>query len=303
MDFVSFAAAHGVLIGALDSSDRIRRCGTTEHPRKRNGAYRFDGRSGWVRAWDGDLQTHWYDDPNAKPLNDRERRAQALKRQQRAEEQARLADWAAGKAREMLRQARPGQHGYLMRKGLPDVQGLCLPDGELFVPMRHLVTNELMGAQLIRWVTSIKAKDGTVEHLPFEEQKWEKKMVFGMRSKGAVLRLGDPRAAETVLCEGYATALSIDAAARHLRLRLAVLTCFSDWNVVHVAPLVQGRAFVFADNDAKGAGQRAAVATGLPWVMSAIEGNDANDEHQQFGLLAVCKHLLDLRRAREAVPP
>ena len=54
----------------------------------------------------------------------------------------------------------------------------------------------MRGAQLIRWLS--------------EERKWEKKMLPGMRAKGAVLRLGSAAPWLTILCEGYATGLSIE---------------------------------------------------------------------------------------------
>ena len=44
--FIAFARAHGVEIDAskLDDSGKLRRCGTTDHPRSKNGAYVWDGR-------------------------------------------------------------------------------------------------------------------------------------------------------------------------------------------------------------------------------------------------------------------
>jgi putative DNA primase/helicase len=148
--------------------------------------------------------------------------------------------------------------------------------------MRNLETNALQGLQSIVW-------------LP-EERRWEKKMATGMRAKGAVLRLGNARAKETFLCEGYATGLSIEIALRRLRLNASVLICFSDSNMAHVATLLQGPAFVVADNDVSLAGERAAIKTGFPWAMSDVVGEDANDLHQRAGLTALCKLILDLRR-------
>jgi len=72
--------------------------------------------------------------------------------------------------------------------------------------------------------------------------------------------------------------------------------CFSDSNMVHVAEQIKGPAFVVADNDKSLAGERAAVKTGLPWRMSDVLGEDANDLHHRAGLAALCKLILDLRR-------
>ena len=290
MSFINFARAHGVEIGDLHPSEKIRRCGTTEKPRSKNGAYFWDGRRGWVFAWDGEARVHWYDDPNAAPWTEEEKRAWRAKRDALREQSDRSHQRAALRAAELLRTTTPGRHDYLIRKRLHDAQGLVLPDGVLLVPMRNLFTNELQGAQLIRW-------------LP-EELKWEKKMVPGMKAKGAVLRLGPKQATETILCEGYATGLSIELAARQMRLSASVLVCFSDSNMVHVASLLKtGRRYVFADNDKSGAGERAAKETGLPYCMSPNEGEDANDVHARAGLLPVCSLLMQVRRGEvEAVP-
>jgi len=288
MSFVQFARAHDLEIGDLTPSERIRRCPTVDKPRSKNGAYFWDGSRGWVFNWSGEAKTHWYQDPNAKPWTDEEKRAWAMKRQQAAAEASRKHENAALHAAVLMRSAVPGPHDYLERKGLGQVQGMVLPDGALLVPMRDRMDNTLVGAQVIRW-------------LP-DERKWEKKMVPGMKAKGAVLRLGKSTQ-ETFLCEGYATGLSIELAARSIGLSAAVQVCFSDSNMVYVAQSVKGRAFVFADNDKSGAGERAALETGLPYCMSDVVGEDANDLHARGGLMAVAQLLMSVRRrAREAVP-
>jgi putative DNA primase/helicase len=190
---------------------------------------------------------------------------------------------AADAAQKVIEQCELKTHYYLNSKGLPDVLAL-VSDLTLIVPMRNLETNQLQGMQSIDWIP--------------EERRWEKKMQFGMRAKGAVLRLGNQRAKEAFLCEGYATGLSIELALRRLRLNASVLVCFSDSNMAHVAPLISGRAFVIADNDVSLAGERAAIKTGLAWGMSPIAGEDANDLHQRAGLAALCKLIIDVRMKR-----
>jgi len=284
MSFIQFARAHGLEIGDLRDGDRIHRCPTTDKPKSKNGAYFWDGQRGWVFNWSGEAKTHWYDDPNAKPWTDSEKREWALRRQTQAAGQARRNENAAMQAAILLRSAIPDQHDYLKRKGLPQAQGLVLPDGALMVPMRSLGANELQGAQIIRWLA--------------DEMRWEKKMVPGMKAKGAVLRLGRP-ASEEILCEGYATGLSIEMAARSVGLSMSVLVTFSDSNMVHVARLLadaRGRRFVFADNDKSGAGERAAKETALPFCMSPEIGEDANDLHVRAGLMAVSAMLMAVRR-------
>lgn len=188
---------------------------------------------------------------------------------------------AAESSQKVIEQCELKTHFYLNSKGLPDVLAL-VNDSTLIVPMRNLETNRLQGMQTIDW-------------LP-QERRWEKKMAHGMRAKGAVLRLGNQRAKETFLCEGYATGLSIELALRRLRLNACVLICFSDSNMAHVATRINGAAFVVADNDLSLAGEKAAKKTGLSWCMSDVVGEDANDLHQRAGMVALCKLIIDVRR-------
>lgn len=281
-DFVSFASAHGLQIDKLYPADRVQRCSTVDKPRGKNGAFFWDGLRGWVSDWAQGGDLNWFDGGQKKAFTDEER--QAWIQRKRAMETRQEQGWrnAALAASILLRACEPKEHNYLHSKGLPDTLGLVDADGALIVPMRHAITNELQGAQRIVW-------------LP-EERQYEKKMLPGMRAKGAVLRLGPTRAQETIFCEGYATGLSIELAVRQMRLSAAVMVSFSDSNMVNVAALVKGRAYCFADNDKSGAGLRAAEKTGLPFCMSETEGFDANDEHAKRGLMAVCQLLMKARR-------
>ncbi len=112
------------------------------------------------------------------------------------------------------------------------------------------------------------------------------------------MRLGTRKAPEAILCEGYATGLSIQKACDMLRLDSAVMVCFSASNLTHVASLIRrssARHFVFADNDESLTGERAAQVTGLPYCMSPVVGEDANDMHARAGLLAVAKTIMNMR--------
>lgn len=301
MTFVQFARSMGLDLDVVKRYGVICRCPTFLKPHKKNGAYlAFGDGGGWVIAYDGDGELHWYNDPAARPLTDEERAKLAARRQllrdEMAHKQRAAAEWAA----RMLTLAKPKEHGYLQLKGFKDTPGLVLPEGELFIPMRDVRTNELLGAQIVQW-------------LP-EERRWEKKYLYGMRTKGAVMRLGPRQAAELVLCEGYATALSIEAAIKQMRLNAAVLVCFSAHGVQVAAERTTGRRYVIADNDpiqtdpvkAKQhpgeTGQRAAAATGLGWAMADTPGWDANDLHQKRGLMAVCAVVMAARRAEPANP-
>lgn len=290
-DFMSFACAHGLVMPALVvPSEKIRRVGTADHPRSDNGAYFFDGERGWVRLWDGDGETHWWNDPHARPWTEEQKRAHAAKR---AAERRRIADkqrMAAEKAQQIVNECRIDTHPYLSGKGLREAKGLVHPDEHyLFVPMRSLA-GTVMGGQVIQWVTT--DDDGVVLDAPY----WHKKMVYGMQAKGAVLRLGPPKARETWLCEGFATGLSIEAALKAMHLAACVLVCFSDHNMVHVAGLIEGRKFVFADHDKSEAGEKAAQRIGAPYAISPALGEDANDWHQREGLMALCQAIQQTRR-------
>lgn len=281
MSFELFAHAHGLAIPRLFAADKVQRCPTVDKPRSKNGAWFWDGIKGWVSDWAQGGEIHWYDNPNAKTLSDADRRAWAQRKQAAQQRQENGWVMAARRAESILRDTELKTHDYLMRKGLPDTLGLVDPDGALIVPMRNFATNAVQGVQVVRWLG--------------DEMRWEKKMLPGMRAKGAVLRLGSKTAQELFLCEGYATGLSIEMALRQCRFNAAVLVCFSDSNLVQVASMVQGRAFVVADHDASGAGQKAAEKTSLRTCMSPVMGEDANDLHKRAGLLALCQLVMAVR--------
>lgn len=284
MSFIDFARAHGVEIdpARLYASERIKRCGTTEKPKGKNGAYFWDGERGWVFNWAAEARVQWFHDEKARPWTEAEKAAWRAKRQAAQATQEQSYRRAATRAAEQLRSATPSEHSYLHRKGFPEAQGFVAADGALLIPMRNLITNNVQGVQVIRWDE--------------EARSFIKKMSPGMRAKGAIFRMGDKTAPETILCEGYATGLSIVAALRSVGLRASVLVCFSAHNLEFIAPQIKGRAFVFADNDASGTGEKSARATSLPYCMSPVMGEDANDLHARAGLFAVCQLLMNVRR-------
>lgn len=266
MTFIDHAAAHGLRISRLISDGRWHRVPTDDKPRKRNGAYLWDGIRGVVRNWATmDTFAAWRDGSAAK-VSAREWRAE-----QRAAQvtEARKHAQAAKVASEMLSRSSYEAHPYLAAKGFPAEMGLVL-DGELLIPMRDHRTNAVQSLQRI-------TADGA------------KKFLAGGKARGAVFRLGPPRPREWWLCEGYATGLSVLAALRDLRRSASVVVCFSAENLRFVAGHIKGAAYVMADNDASGTGERCAAITGLPWVMPETVGTDANDLHQSNGLRAVVR--------------
>ena len=282
MSFILFARAHGLDIdpNRLYPSDKIRRCGTVEKPKSGNGAYFWDGERGWVFDWSGEARTIWYEDPNAVPWTDEQKREWVLKRRTANESKDRTYELAAQKAYTTLKAAKSAKHDYLHLKGFPDLEGLVLEDS-LLIPMRNVVTNNLQGYQRIFWDEA--------------NRKWEKKMLTGMRAKNAVMYMGDRGSSEVWICEGYATGLSIVHALRSVGLKASVVVTFSASNMVQVADQIKGQRYIFADNDESKTGEQFAERTGLPWTMADTVGFDANDLHKKNGLFAVVGKIMALR--------
>jgi putative DNA primase/helicase len=261
MTFLDFADSNGLIIDRLYQDGKWHRVPTKDKPRKRNGAYLFDGRRGVVKNWATmESFASWREDGVIR-ANVGERQIRDMSAAREAE--ARKHAQAAQKAALALSNAELGGHAYLVKKGFPKAVGLVL-DGNLLIPMRDYKTNAIVSLQSVT-------------------PEGEKKFMPGGRAKGAVLRLGPKASDWTWLVEGYATGLSVLEGIKAMYRNDAVLVCFSAGNLQYVAERIGGRRMVFADHDKSGTGQRVAEATGLPWVMSPIEGEDANDLHQRTG--------------------
>lgn len=260
MSFVEHAQAHGLMINYAIPDGKWHRVPTTDKPRKRNGAYVFDGYNGVVKNWATMDTFARYGGPVSK----------IIRRFDDIEEQIKHAR-AANQAMELIKSAVVKNHPYLTAKGFPKATGLVVGE-ELIVPLRDYKTKAITGAQRIKG-------------------SGEKLFIPGTRAKGAVFVLG--RGSESWLVEGYATGLSVAAALKLMYRPAQVVVCFSASNLVYVAERLGGRRFVVADHDESGTGQRAAEASYMPWVMPAMLG-DANDLHQSEGLLAVRSMLAGL---------
>lgn len=234
-------------------------------------------RAGWCRLitptlaiygdWSSGVTATWRDAEH----QDDGRSEQALadmrrrEREYRAREQRRQMD-AAKFARQLIAEAIEQPHPYLAAKGFPERTGL-VHDEQLLVPVRDVTDyRQIHSVQQI-------AADGTKRFLP------------GGRTRGGIYRLGTPHGRRTVLCEGYATGLTVDAALGKLTGAHTVIVCFSANNLTAVAPHFPS-AVVAADHDESGTGQHAAEASGLKWIMPTERG-DWNDVHQRDGLHAV----------------
>lgn len=274
-DFIAFARAHGLVMEHVIADGRVHRVATEDKPRSRNGAYLAnpDGQGGFVQNW----ATHerpivFRSNKAVDPIVMTDRRVSDRLEQDRKHQEA------ARQAQQVIARCSYGPHRYLGSKGLYSEQALIdpepvrMPDGStesgcIVIPMRNF-------------------RSGSVQSVQWIGEKG-KKYLAGGQARGAVHALG-PRDAQTVwLCEGAATGLSALAAIKSLYRQDKVLVTFSAGNLAYVAPLMRGRAFVIADHDTSGTGQRVAKESGLPSVMSPVEGEDINDMAQRAGIRAV----------------
>jgi putative DNA primase/helicase len=253
LDFVAFCRSVGILIDSLPPIGRWKRYPTEDHPRKRNGAVKFMGDRGVVQnhATMQDVAI-WHTDTPAVVID------RAFIRREAKRERERIAAGrkeAAQKAQAMLKAASLSTHPYLAAKGFPEMQGL-VSEGRLLVPMH--VDTRVVGLQVI-------AEDGS------------KKFLHGQQSGGATYAIGK---GIKLWCEGYATGLSVHAAAHAARIKAMVVVTFSAHNLRDLAR----DGFVIADNDVSGTGEAAAKATGLPYWLSERCPEDFNDYMRRVGL-------------------
>jgi putative DNA primase/helicase len=112
------------------------------------------------------------------------------------------------------------------------------------------------------------------------DQEGGKKFLYGQQTKGATA--GFNTKGKTILCEGYATALSVRAALKHAKKRYNILVCFSAGNMADVAS--KHDCVLIADFDKSETGQRVAKKSGRPYWISPVLGEDFNDYLNRVGL-------------------
>lgn len=266
-DFVLFARAHGLIIDALPPIGRWRRYATEDHPRKRNGAAKYLGTHGFVQNHATMTEVAVWR-PDGENVVDFESLAREAQRAQRATELGQRR--AAERAEWILAQTSLDRHEYLTAKGFGDnVLGNVWEREDarlLVVPMR--IDGRVVGCQLI-------GKDGS------------KRFLTGQRTRDAVFEIGT---GAPILCEGYATALSLRQAVAALKMQRSVVACFSAHNLGRVAKDRPG-AFIVADNDPSGTGERVAKATGMRYWLSDRVGEDFNDFICRVGVFRASQSL------------
>lgn len=241
-------------------------------------------RAGWCRLisptlaiygdWSTGLTATWRDSTHRDDAESARLLAQARLREQRfAAEQRQRQEEAARVAERLIRTAQLAPHPYLERKGFPALKGL-VTDDKLLIPVR-----DCYNYQRIISLQEIDANG-------------EKRFLPGGRARGGIHRLGAPArdARRIVLCEGYATGLSLQAALGRFPGAHTVIVCFSAMNLELVAERFP-EAIVGADNDASQTGEIAARGTGLPWIMPPLVSTDWNDVHLRDGLPTVAQAL------------
>jgi putative DNA primase/helicase len=122
-----------------------------------------------------------------------------------------------------------------------------------------------------------------------------KRFLRGARARGAIHILGERQSRRQLLCEGYATGVSLHLAAAELWGSHCVIVTFSANNLLSVAPHFP-RALVCADHDASGVGEQIARETGHPWVMPRDVGTDFNDVYRQLGPIAGRRAVMQMIR-------
>lgn len=263
MTFIEFCEAHGLIIDRPFKPGKWGRYRTKTHPRKRNAAAKLDGDIGFVIDFSvGTKAEIWRSDKPqiVNPVVLRE----TIKRN---DEERRLAqEKAAMRASMIISKCVTGRHEYLRRKGFPDEKGLIwCHDGteHLIVPMRDEL-EQLVGLQTID-------SDGN------------KRFLYGQKTRGANFMMG--RGGKHILCEGYATGLSVRDAMRALKQNVSVHVCFSAGNLVEVSKRLNP-GLVVADNDASRTGEIKAKETGWAYWISDREGEDYNDYMRRVGMRA-----------------
>lgn len=268
MDLITYCKAHGILVGSLPPVGVWRRYPTEDHPTKKNGAVKFMGDIAFVQNHATDSEVSIWKSEGADKI-DRAKFLQVLRASETHIEQKQRE--AASRAAWILHQCHTERHKYLAAKGFPEEQGnVWRKDGNpiLVVPMR--IDGKLHGVQLI-------------------DEDGKKKFLSGQKTSHATFVIDNK--GTNVLCEGFATALSVQAAMKSLRRRYTIHVCFSAGNMAKIARDLDAGVIV-ADNDASGTGERTAQNIGWPYWISKTVGHDANDDHKEMGLFRFSQSLL-----------
>lgn len=267
MHLLDFCRLHGVIIDREPPIGRWQRYPTQDKPMHRNGSVKYMGTHAFIQnhATMTEIEVWHAQGEHAVDQNKARRMVEAANRDIREKQEA-----AARKAGFILHQCQIGFHPYLEKKGFKEEQGNVWRHEDqllLVIPMR--IGHRLVGCQIIN-------EDGG------------KKFLFGQRTSSATFSFDNK--GPHILCEGYATGLSIRSAMKALKRRYTLHVCFSAGNMKKVAETLPS-GFVVADNDESRTGERTANEIGWPYWMPDTVGMDANDVHQRDGLFKFSQSL------------
>jgi putative DNA primase/helicase len=247
MSFQEFAEQHGLIIGSL-VHDRWTRVSTKDKPNKKNGSYIYDGNSGAVQNW----AVH------EKPVSFKGKHdpLHIIRKPKIVIDVFGNQTKATNKAAFILGSALKKPHPYLAKKGFPGESGWVWNE-LLVIPMR--IDGDLVGCQLI-------------------DAEGNKKFLSGQKTKKASAIFDNK--GPVILCEGYATALSIRRALKAIRSRYKIVVCFSAGNLSEMAKTYPESVLV-ADNDPVGI--RVSKQISRPYWISPNQGEDFNDYELRVG--------------------
>jgi len=255
MSYESALLAHG-LIGPFNPDGALHRCATRTKPRSTNGWYvvHAGGKAVTYGDWanGGDESITWEGEKlTAKDRAQIKTKGEELRDMRRAE-QLKLADEAV----EFYEQAqRTGYSDYLKVKQV-DQHGLRFDGTTLIMPLQD-ATGKVWSYQKIY-------ANGAKYFMP------------GGKVQGCYYLITAGPIADSdrvIICEGYATGASIHAATA-----LPVVVALNAGNLKTVADsLPFTNLLIAADNDENKVGEKAAEASGYPYVMPDVEGWDFND--------------------------
>ncbi len=254
-----------------------------------------------VTAWNwqtGEKVTIGMSDSNGD-RRDRGRIAQAIQveKHKKKERAARAADIAS----RLVELAQPAQHPYLVAKGFPAESALVADAADV----RRLAGDYIVPEGARRTIIMPARIEGRITSLQLIWENGSKKFLAGGEIRGASHRIS--KGADTWLCEGFATGLTVRAALKALRLSATVLCCFSASNVAVVAKTIRGRCFIAADHDpvpaenpfnGLGTGEYYSRQAGLLYGMPPDIKTDFNDMHQRHGIFAVQRVLTSIMTGR-----
>lgn len=285
-EFRQVLEAAGLLPGEVSPDGALKRCGTADHPKSHNGAYKLfeDGRGGWFENHADGLGVQFWTASGCEPLTTVERAAYRAEIEQakaeREKTQAETRAAAITAARGYLGGLEPAtdRNPYLIKKGIHAVPGLLADGGALICP--------------------VLGDDGRPISYQRIDADGGKRFTAGAPVAGGFFAIG-PKGGDLPLLigEGIATCLSLYEATGW-----PCLAAFSAGNLLAVAQMArkrypERRIILAADNDSKteartgknpGVDVAKAAALAVDGFVAIPEaGGDWNDCHQTQGADAV----------------